>query len=688
MRISYSWLCEFVDVDVLGSGVKAVAEALTSVGLSVEDIQETDGDYALDIDVTTNRPDCLNHLGLARELAAQFKLRLKHPDLSPPPDGSVDVTLPAAVDIEDPNLCPRYAARVITGIAVGESPDWLKTRLQAVGQRPINNVVDITNYVMLELGQPLHAFDYEKLEENRIVVRAANFGEQIVTLDGASRQLVPTMLSICDARRPVAVAGVMGGEASEVSEETRTVLLESAYFNPSSVRSTAKSLGLRTEASFRFERGSDPEMPVKALNRLSNLILEIAGGACAGPLIDQHPAPLSRRVIPLRSERIRKIAGVSIDSDFVSDTLLRLGFGVSADGNGNWDAEVPSFRVDVEIEDDLVEEVVRHYGYDRIEATYPAASVLGSFLDTNDHEGELTRTLDGFGFMEAMNYIFTNPSAETVFWKDVPPMVAVANPLTEVGTHLRVSVLPALIHSLHRNLSHGSKDIRLYEAGKVFVPGDSEENGLQEVLRLGVIATGVFYQPFWDNFEDRFNFHHMKGIMQTLLGRLGQAVKFEAAPDAPFLHPAIAASVSANGRPVGVVGQVHPRIQEAYKFVQPVLLAEIVLEAIYQQPLTSPKYQSLARFPAVERDLSFVIDKEIEYGKILDTLKELDLPDLQDIRLIDLYRSPNLPEGKVSLAIRLVFADPNKTLKQEEVNDHTERVLSVLSSHFDVQIRS
>ncbi len=687
MKISYQWLGDFVDLDVDAS---RLAKVLTKLGLAVEEIEELEDDSILDVEVTTNRPDCLNHLGVAREIAAQLGLQLKSPDFSSPQDEKdLSTQLSTQVSIENRELCPRYAARVLTGFKLGKSPDWLKARLEAVGQRPINNIVDITNYVLLEVGHPLHAFDYDKLEEHRIIVRTAKSSERLTTLDGLERRLDSSMLVIGDARRPVAMAGIMGGEESEVSKDTRTILLESAYFAPTSVRQTAKKLGLRTEASFRFERGADPEIPVKALNRTCRLIQEIAGGVMAGPVIDEYPNPPVPNSVQLRSQRLERVLGVQIDPEFVTDTLSRLEFEASTTQEKSWQVQVPSFRVDVGIEDDLVEEVARHYGYDRIESTYPAPLDVGRFLSTDAHDRLLTGVLEGLGFWEAFNYVFTNPSKEAAFWNSSPSMVAIANPLTEEDTHLHVSLVPGLVEALRRNLNHGNKNVRLFELGKVFAPGAAKDSAeFKEASRLGLVVTGTFYQPFWNTAHDEFHFHHLKGVLETLLKKLGCRGEFEDTSDITFLQPGMAASVSADGEPIGFLGQLRPELQEAYKFLQPVFVAEMFLEPLYERPLPEPQYQSFERLPSVERDLSFIVDKEVEYAKMLSVVENLEIPDLHDIQLVDLYQGPTLPQGKVSLAIRLTFVSPETTLTQEKVNRYTDKVSSVLKKAFSMQARS
>jgi phenylalanyl-tRNA synthetase beta chain len=689
MKVSCQWLQEFVDISSLDVDVQGLAEALTRMGLAVEEVIEVGDDSVLDLEVTTNRPDCLNHLGVAREISAQFRIPLKLPDFSSPEKVNESASGSTQVAIESTDLCPRYAVGIISGVKVAESPDWLKKRLDVLGQRPINNIVDATNYVLLEMGHPLHAFDYEKLEEHRIVVRQAKSGEGLTTLDGMKRQLDPSMLVICDARQPVALAGIMGGEESEISETTDTILLESAYFDPGSIRSTGKALGIRSEASFRFERGADPGVPVKALNRTCRLIQEIAGGVLEGSVVDEYPSPQSRETVQLRQARMEAVVGMPMDADFVVQTLSHLEFGVSQDGDHSWQIQVPSFRVDVQMEDDLVEEVARHYGYDQIESTYPEAPGAGRYHSTQGHDQILLRTLEGLGFMEAFNYVFTNPSRERPFWGENPPMAAISNPLTEEDTHLRPSLVPGLVEALRRNLNHGNKNVRLFEFGKVFnldESGDVED--LQEISRLGLVASGDFYQPFWNTSRDVFHFHHLKGIVESLVSRVGLEARFQLTSDVPFLHPGVSALILVNDEELGVLGQLHPELQEVYKFLDPVLIAELSLEPLYGSPLSEPRYLRLGKFPSVERDLSFVVDKEVEYSKIVSVVEELEISDLRGVQLLDLYQGPKLPKGKVSLAIRLTFANPEKTLTQEEVHRFTEDIFSVLKNTFSAQARS
>ncbi len=680
MKISYDWLLDFVDLDVVVSGIPAISRALTDLGLTVEAVEKHDEDVIFDLEVTTNRPDCLNHLGVARELAAYFGLKLRVPVMEPPQDQGA---MPAKVNILDPESCSRYAARVISGVRIGDAPDWIKSRLEKVGQRPVNNVVDITNLVLFELGQPLHAFDYQRLRGNRIVVREARQGESLETLDGQNRCLEGGMLLICDGEGPTALAGVMGGVFSEVSHATTTILLESACFLPSSIRRTSKRLGLSSEASYRFERVLDPELQVRALNRACRLIEEIAGGSCRGPVIDQHPVPSPAIKVDLTPERLRQVTGIDFPSEFVERTLASLGFGLEPQPDG-WHVTVPSFRVDVSLPEDLVEEVLRHYGYDKIESSYPAPSGRGSFLGTEKHDRVLIQILNGAGFSEAISSSFAAPDSEEILWDETPARVPIANPLTEENTHLRGSLLPGLLKTLRHNLNHSNQPVRLFEIGKVFRPGTPE---IGEESRLGLIATGTYVQSYWDSLKTPFHFLHLKGVIQSLCDRLGVTIgwKHEATP---CFHPGTSSRVMMGSRPLGVAGQLHPKIKEQFKFNDEIFFAELKLDPIYRHPLETPQYQALARFPSVERDLSFLVDKEIEFVKIVDAIKSLNIPDLRDIELVDFYQGPRLPTGKVSQAIRLTFAHPERTLRQEEVNRHSEAVVAVLQTRLGLVVRS
>lgn len=684
MKIGWNWLQDYLDLQ--GLDLARLSEALGMLGFPVESVEETGDGRVLELEVTTNRPDCLNHLGIAREVSARFGLEVGVPDCTEPSGRGVSEPR-AQVSIEAPDLCPRYAARVMTDVRIGPSPGWLRRRIESVGQRPINNVVDITNYVLYELGQPLHGFDLDRLSERRIVVRRAAEGERLTTLDGVDRRLDPSMLVIADASRAVALAGIMGGVETEISAVTTNLLLESAYFEPLPVRRTAKRLGMRTDASYRFERGADPNLARKALNRACRMIRKIAGGSCEGPVIDEFPRPIPVREIRLRSSRLTQVLGASLDPDFVEEMLGRLDFELEPQDDDSWRVRVPSFRADVALEDDLVEEVAREYGYDRLPTTYPAAAAVGKFAGSEGHKRRVSSSLESCGFYEAMNYAFTNPGREEIFRGGRAPLVPIANPLSEDHSHLRSTLLPGLAESIRHNLNFGNRSVRLFETGKVFFQGGEDPEQAQEARYLGLAATGPAHGPFWSGASEPFGFHHLKGTLQLLFRKFGFDVGYRAVARQPFLHPGISAEIVREERRLGVLGKLHPRLHAHYKFSQDVLVAELSLDGLYGRDLEDPAYEVLSRFPSVEHDFSFLVDKSVSFAKLINAIRGLGIPELRDIRLIDLYRGSSVPKDKVGLTLRLTFADLERTLTLPEVKHLSERVFSFMRRELGVEGR-
>src|SRR5688572_6733767 len=494
MLISYKWLKELTGTSLTPLELR---ERLTMVGLAIDAVEEVNGDSVLDVEVPSNRPDCLSHVGIAREVAAieKSKVESRKSKVLKTEGRAADF---AAVEILDKDLCPRYAARVIRGVKIGPSPDWLAQRLNEIGQRPINNVADITNYVLHEMGQPLHAFDLAKLIDHKIVVRRARAGEKLKTLDGVDRVLDQDMLVIADAKEPVALAGIMGGLDSEISEATTDVLIESAYFNPDSVRRTARKLGMDTEASRRFERGADCENVLQAQTRCVELICEIAGGVATEDAIDVYPNPLEARVVSFRPARVESVTSLRVDLADMTRILEALGFRPeSSPGNGALRFRVPSWRIDVGIEEDLIEEIARHTGYDKIASELPPSNMSGEYQPTEMNRRALRRILSGLGFDEAINFSFIDTTHDERF-ELVPAMVAVAdkvslvtldNPILEDATRMRPTLLPGLIESLRNNLNHGTRDVRLFEIGRIFAGSKVGELPVERDA-LGLIATG------------------------------------------------------------------------------------------------------------------------------------------------------------------------------------------------------
>ena len=475
MLISYNWLCELTATTLTPLELR---ERLTMVGLAIDAVEESDGDSVLDVEVPSNRPDCLSHVGIAREVSVIDKSRVQSPK-SKVPDTEGRAADSAAVEINDPDLCPRYAARLVSGVTIAPSPEWLTKRLGEIGQRPINNVADITNYVLHELGQPLHAFDLAKLTEQRIVVRRARAGEKLQTLDDVERTLDPEMLVIADAARPVALAGIMGGLDSEISATTTDVLIESAYFNPDSVRRTARKLGMDTEASRRFERGADCENVTKAQARCIELICEIAGGVATADTIDVYPNPLTPRSVTFRPSRVESHTSLRVELTEMLRILAALGFVQNEPAtDGTLSFVVPSWRVDVGIEEDLVEEIARHVGYDQIASGLPPSNMAGEYQPAEMKRRDLRRAFRSLGFDEAINFSFIDaahdeqfellPGLSSLVTDSANSRVTLENPIIEDRTRMRPTLLPGLLESVRHNLNHGIRDVRLFEIGRVF----------------------------------------------------------------------------------------------------------------------------------------------------------------------------------------------------------------------------
>jgi phenylalanyl-tRNA synthetase beta chain len=690
MKISYRWLKELVDIEATPQELRS---KLTMVGVAVESITESGDDYIFEMEITSNRPDCLNHIGVAREVAAIYGVPLRLPEAAAPviePPEELNYT----VEIADPKRCRRYSALVMDQVQVGPSPDWMQKRLEALGLRPVNNIVDITNYVLMEYGHPLHAFDFAKLDGGKIIVRKARTGETIFTLDGKARDLDASMLVIADASKPVALAGIMGGLESEISELTRTILLESAYFDPASVRRTAKRLALSTDASYRFERGADINATVKAIERTSQLIREIAGGKVCGKLVDVYPKPVKTKAVRLRHKRITQLIGVEMEKSFVESTLARLGFQVEPAGAKAWKVTPPSHRVDIGIEADLIEEVTRHYGYDKIPATLPAGNVIGSFSPAEEKERVAGTTLRGLGYNEAINWIFINPDQAAAFRPSGTVPLVITNPISDVDSALRTSLIPSLLKVVTHNLNFKNKNVKIFELGKAYF-SEGEQPG--ERRMLGLALTGDTTEPYWGAKPEPVNFFHIKGAVEALLGqwRIGN-YEIRPAEDLTYFHPYIAGRIYHNGRPIGSLGRLHPSIQEEQKLEQEIFLAEIDMEEILKLETPEPLYERLPRFPAIDRDISFVVDDKVQYEDIrraiLGPYRVVEKPGdsiepIREVKIFDVYRGEHLPSGKKSLSIRIRLQHPERTLTREEADEFTATIRNLLQTQFNAELR-
>ena len=536
MKISYEWLKEYVGIE---ESPEKVRDDLTMAGLLVEGITEVQGAAVLEVEVTSNRPDCLSHIGIAREVAALYGRPLRYPPTQEKLSISTD-RVPYKIEIKDPDLCPRYVGLVLDGIRVGTSPEWMQRRLEAAGMRPLNNIVDITNYVLLEMGHPLHAFDFNVLRGGKIVVARARPGEQMQTLDGVDRSLDHEMLLINDGEGPVAIAGVMGGLNSEISLSTKRVLLESAYFAPTSIRRTSKRLGLSTEASYRFERGADWEITVPAIARACYLVEQLAGGRIAGSIQDVYPARKEPVCILLRRANAAALLGVDLTSGFIESTLRRLDFKLEPKGKDVWEVTCPTNRADMELEADLIEELARFYGYQNIPATLPPGKLVGTHSPVFVLENSVRGILTGQGYYEAVNLSFASESDHT----DFPPLegdrIAVKNPLTEDTEYMRTALAPGLVRSAKRNFNFDEQRVRLFEIGKVYHPGPDGRPA--ERNTLGILGTGSYAGHNWMSPDPEYTFYHLKGALSALFrGIRVNPFEIESAAEPVWLNPADAA---------------------------------------------------------------------------------------------------------------------------------------------------
>jgi phenylalanyl-tRNA synthetase beta chain len=681
MKVSYNWLKELVEFDLTA---RELADRLTMIGLAVDRVEEVNGDSVLEIDLTSNRPDCLSHFGVAREIAVLCGTELRHPDASVA-EADESASSVASIEILDPDLCPRYAARMIMGVKVGPSPPWVVEKLERLGQRSINNVADITNLVLLELGHPLHAFDFNRLVGRRIVVRRARAGEMLKTLDGVKRTLKDDMLVIADATRPVAMAGVMGGEDSEISAATTDVLLESAYFDPASIRRTARALGMATEASYRFERGADYDAPVRAADRAARLIVEVAGGRILRGALDAYPRPITRERVKLRRSRLRRVVGVEIDFNEAARLLRALGFQVEAISADELWATPPSYRADVSGEDDLVEEVARHAGYEQIPTTLPAWGDAGELLAGERKRRDIRRTLASLGFSEAITFSFDSEELDALFRREETEVVTLTNPIDETRRQMRSSLLPGVLESLAHNLRHGVRSVRLFEIGKCFTGRSGEQP--EETENLTLAATGLLNEDAWLDRARAFGFYELKGTLESLLERFRiRQVEFEVSPE-EYLHPGQSARIRINGNAAGDFGQLHGRVAAMFKLKQPVFVAELNLGTWLEAESEAIRYRPLPKFPTVIRDISFIVPVGLKYAEIESGIESLGIAEVVAVKLFDVYSGANVPAGQRSLSISLRLRADDRTLTEGEINDISARVMALLRDRFQVVIR-
>lgn len=648
-------------------------------------------DYQIEIGLTPNRPDCLSVVGVAREVAAFCGQSLKLP-VSQIDEIDESIDQQASVVIEDIDFCPRYAARMISGVRIGPSPDWLVRRLEAVGMRSINNVVDVTNYVMLELGHPLHAFDFKLLQDGRIVVKRATEGQQFTTLDNQQHTLVAEDLMICDGRRPVALAGVMGGLNSEVQDTTETILLEAAYFKPTVIRRTSKRHGLHTESSHRFERGADIDMIPVALARAASLIAELGQGEVLAGVIDNYPQPLATPVIILDAKKTEALLDIPVDCETLQSLLESIGLQVTAgDTATSIKVQVPSFRPDLERDVDLIEEVARLYGYDRIPVTMPVGTVDAQLPPLRQQvQNKLRNAMVSAGFSEAMNYSFIADNAITKLGISAEDQrsrqVKLLNPLSEDQAVMRTSLVPSLLETVSRNLAYRSLDLRLFELRPVFLTDASLDS--YEELYLTAVICGRREPEGWAQSQASVDFYDLKGLVEELLETFCICeVKFDPTDCEVYLHPGKACRIIKGNQTLGNIGELHPQVLTEFDIDQPVFLLEVNVENLLAAAGQQQSFKPLSRFPDVLRDSALLLDDSVTAGQVMEIIERSKVKYFENAVLFDLYTGKGIPAGKKSLAVRVRYRDSAKTLTEAEVSKVHNKLINSLCRQLDAEIR-
>jgi phenylalanyl-tRNA synthetase beta chain len=677
MRALISWLRDYVDIP---ETPEELGERLTLAGMAVDGI-ERDGDEAiLELDVTSNRPDAMNHMGIAREIGAIFRRPMRIPPTEIDEDPR-EASSAATVRIEDPEGCPRYVGRVLLGVEVRPSPDWLRRRLELCGIRSINNIADLTNYVLLECGHPTHAFDLESLNQHAIVVRRARTGEELRTLDGMERKLMPEDLVIADSYRPVALAGVMGGLETEISDATRNVLIEAAWFQPATVRRTSRRFGMHTEASHRFERGADIECAGWAADRIASLLGRLSPGVALKGRIDAYPVQPPQTSVILRESRLRQVLGAYIHPGHVAPILGSLGFGIEPVEQG-WIVSVPTWRLDVEREIDVIEEVGRIWGYERIPSTLPS---IGKAPQPGRHEAEdaaLREMLRAFGCDETIGYAFLSAGDAEMF--SSTPAVRLRNPFSELAAVMRTSSAPTMLAALAYNIHRGESDLRLFERGRLYQGGNGSYSE-PAVLTLG--ATGAARPSGLQETGRPTTFFDLKSDVETLLRRFDLAQLSFEDRDTPDYYVAGRAARAVSERGVlACLGEVDPAICEQRKIRQPVFLAEIFLDALFPAGLRRPQYRELPRVPAVERDFSLLVPEGIPFGEIRTAIGPME--HLIAVEPLEIFRGKQAAEGFYSLLLRATWQRNEASFTSEEIHKYADRLVGELERKLRIQLRS
>lgn len=679
MRVPLEWLKEFVPVKLKA---EALAERLTMAGMEVTAIEGAGEAAVLEIEITPNRPDWLSIVGVAREVAAVTGERLKLPSAKPAEAAAVRKAAAVSIAIEDRRGCPYYVGRVLTGVQIAPSPEWMQRRLTASGLRPLNNVVDITNYVLLEMGQPLHAFDVAKLQGAALRVRRAQAKEPLTTLEGKTHALTAEMLVIADAARPVAIAGVMGGQDSAVTEATRTILLESALFEPRTVRRTARQLGLKTESSYRFERGIDPEGVARASGRAAALLLELAQAQDTAVIVVGQ-APKSRAAVSVHPRAVRRRLGFDISEPMLRTTLAQLGCRVASRGSGALQVSPPSFRADLLQEVDLIEEVARVGGYDRLPATLPAATLTTVRPSPSYAQGRQVRNqCVALGLTEVITWSLLAEDSLRQCRMAKEAATRLKNPLSQDQAYLRPSLLPGLLPVIRRNLTQGAAGLRLFELGNIFQP---RAGACSERPALGLAVCGLWSSDWQARIPA--DFFRLKGLVAALADPQARGGLAWQSAALPWGMGSQGAEVHLSGRVLGAAGQVAPEVLAAWDIETPVWFAELDMAALGQDRRSSTAVQAPATVPPVKRDISFLVSAQTPYAAIVEALRTASQPLAARIELIDRYAGKPVPAGQASLTFAIEYRDPARTLTAAEADAIHQRIGQALMSRLGARLR-
>jgi len=688
--VSFGMICSQVELDLgeESSGIWVLPED-APVGMEFAKYYGLD-DVVLEIGITPNKADCLSHLGIAREIAAKLNKKFRYPEIKVISNNENSENY-ASITIEDASICPRYSARIIKNVKIQPSPNWLRNALTKLGIRPINAAVDVTNYVLYEMGQPLHAFDYNKIEGNKIIVRKAKKEEAFVTLDGKTRILDDYMIVIADEKKPIALGGVMGGENSEITDDTTDILLESAYFNPSLIRKTSKKLGLSSDSSYRFERGVDIENVIPALNRAAVLIAELCGGEIVGSEIDVYPEPVKLKEIALRFERARKIIGCDISNDFMLQVFENLGFEIIEQTSEYVKYRIPHRRNDIFEEIDLIEEVARFYNYDNIEPNYVSSITFSeSIVDDNLQISPLKNKIRHFivsnGFTEILTQNMVDTRSAEIFTSNP---VKIANPLGEELSIMRPSIVPSILKTINLNIRYGNTNLKIFEIGKIFKHTDDNKAllpGYEEREILAISLIGKTFPKQWSEKERPFDFYDLKGFVEDFADFLRLPISFSKI-DSDGIYSPNSLKIELDNYTIGYCGYVNRGILKNYDIEEDVLLAEIDFSQITHYKTVENKYEPVSPFPTVDRDLAFIVDESTEAKSLLDEIRSNGGKLLSNVLIFDVYAGKNIPEGKKSLAFSLIFSSSERTLTDEEVDSTINQIIKAVESKFNAQLR-